>query len=361
MKNFAWIATWKITHRCNLYCVYCDHASMRKATDNDNIDYEKVIENIRKYSPKIVNISGGEPTLVENLPWIVSEVKKRWNPYIRIVHNGTNPEKIIDCLPFLDKLVISMDGPDPINEQNRGVKGEMVLKKLKEVIPEIVKQNVDIFINCVLTSLNIKYMRDFIQDVHCFSPFITVSFTPIIPPDHQLSILNSKSLFDEFCASYAELKQKGFRVMHVFDGITHHNDLKNIQCYNQYFHIRFTPEGQALSCAMNTKINISQYKYFINRLVAKKGIQKAINRIKKKTKQNFFHSIDFSCNTICACESWLDMIFLNIKSDCISHYARGLCGRITEDEYREVESFVKEHINPKFNALMLQQYIKSSE
>jgi MoaA/NifB/PqqE/SkfB family radical SAM enzyme len=349
MKNFAWIATWKITRRCNLYCVYCDHASMLPATHAECIDYNKVIKNIGAYSPKILNISGGEPTLVEELPKILAQIKKQWNPYIRVVHNGTNPEKLIPCLPYLDRIVISLDGPDPVNKANRGICAEIVFKKLKEVLPEILNRNIEVFFNCVLTTSNLKYMRQLAQEAKNLSPAITVSYTPIMPPDCALSILNDKSLFNEFLQTFNGLIQSGFSVMHTFDTIRQHSDFKHINCYNQYFNIRVTPDGNVLTCAMNTPLSPQHYKYYFRKLFAKNSIIKAMDRIKKKAKQTLSNNVDFSCSTICSCESWLDLIFMGIESNCIPFYAKGLAGRMSEADYKSMQSFVSQYINPDFD------------
>lgn len=356
-KNFAWIATWKITRRCNLYCVYCDHASMRKATHRENIDYSKIIKTLHEYSPKILNISGGEPSLVEELPGILSEIKKRWDPFIRVVHNGTSPEKLLESFPFIDRLVISMDGPDPINKANRGISGSSVLEKLKTVLPDLKTNNVEIGVNCVVTTANLKSMREFAEQVRNVSESLILSFTPVMPPDGPLSILREESLVKEFFATYQDLKKQGFSVMHAFDGITRFNNFKIIQCINQYFNIRVSPEGQVLTCAMNTPLNTRHYFYYFRKLLSKNGLKKAFYRIKQKLINSMQDSIDFSCTTICTCENWLDLIFLGIPSDSIPIYARGLRSRMTDEDYRNAEAFVKRHINPDFDVQELKRFV----
>ena len=360
MKNFAWIATWKITRRCNLYCVYCDHASMRKATYREHIDYKKIIRTLRTYSPKILNISGGEPTLVEALPEILSEVKKQWNPFIRIVHNGTNPEKLLPCLPNVDRLVISLDGPDPINKENRGISADTVFKKLKEVLPQLNKHHVQVYFNCVITTANLTYMSQLVHDAYNLSPSITVSFTPVMPPDSNLSILRDKKLVSDFLETYKKLKQQKYPIMHVFDGIMQHADFKNIKCYNQYFTIKITPEGQVVTCAMNTELTTTHFNYYFRKMFSKKGIKTSINRLKKMANHTLFNKVDFSCNTICACENWLDLIFLGIHSDCIWAYARGLSGRMTEADYSEVEAFVRKNIASTFDSTTFKNIVDTA-
>ena len=340
-----------------MHCVYCDHASMRPATDTEAIDYRKALKAIGAYAPKILNISGGEPTLVEGLPGILSAIKKQWNPFIRIVHNGTNPRKLIPCLPYMDRLVVSLDGPDPINQDNRGISAKTVYSKLKEVLPEIEKYRVAVYFNCVLSKTNSHSVRQLVQEANDLSSNIMVSFTPIMPPDSPLSIIADETSYHDFIETYNDLKQKGFSVMHVFDGLRHHADFRRIQCFNQYFTIRVTPGGQVLTCAMNTALNAGHYRYYAGKLFSKQGIEKAVNRIKKKIKQDLYDTPDFSCTTICACENWLDLVFLGIQSDCIPHYAKGLIGRVSERELDAIELFVQKHINPDFKKEMLKKYI----
>jgi MoaA/NifB/PqqE/SkfB family radical SAM enzyme len=330
---------------------------MRKATHKELIDYSKIIETLHGYSPKILNISGGEPSLVEGLPGILSEIKKRWDPFIRIVHNGTGPEKLLKSFPYIDRLVISMDGPDPINMTNRGIAGSSVLEKLKSVLPDLKKNNIEVGINCVLTNANLKSMREFAEKVRTVSESLILSFTPVMPPDGALSILREESQIQEFFAMYENLKKQGFFVMHAFDGITRFDNFKSIQCFNQYFNIRVSPEGQVLTCAMNTDLNSQHYLYYLRKLLAKNGIKKAFYRIRQKLVNSMQDSIDFSCTTVCTCENWLDLIFLGIPSDSIPIYARGLRGRMTEEDYRNAETFVRRHINPEFNIQALKLFI----
>ena len=357
IKNFAWIATWKITRRCNLYCAYCNHASMRKATDVENVDYKKIIDTLHGYAPKIVNISGGEPSLVEGLPGILSEIKSRWGPFIRLVHNGTGPENLMASFPFIDRFVISMDGPDPINKNSRGISGESVLKKLKSVLPELAANKVEIAVNCVVTTANLKSMSELAESVHAVSDSILISFTPVMPPDGPLSILQSNLQTREFFETFERLKNKGYFVMHAFDGITRFNDFNAVQCFNQYFVIRLSPEGNVLTCSLNANQGLKNYWYYSKKIFSKNGLGKAFTKIKMKTKNTFCDSIDFSCTNICTCENWLDLLFLGIPSESISRYARGLRNRMTEKDYQNAEDFVKRYINPEFDINQLKRLV----
>jgi len=56
--------------------------------------------NAERILAKNTEYSGGEPSLIEELPEILSEIKNRWRPFIRVVHNGTGPEKLIKSFPL---------------------------------------------------------------------------------------------------------------------------------------------------------------------------------------------------------------------------------------------------------------------
>jgi sulfatase maturation enzyme AslB (radical SAM superfamily) len=241
------------------------------------------------------------------------------------------------------------------------VSAETVLKKLKEVLPEVSRHKVEVKINCVLTTANLGHMHEFLQMVKDVSPSIGVSFTPLIPPDDPLSVLSDESYYRQFMSSFDDLKRRGFNVAHAFDGIMRHKDYKNIQCLNQYFIIRVTPEGHVVTCAMNIKMGAEHYKYYLGKLFTKGGISKALNRIKKKTAQRLQSSPDFSCNTMCACENWLDLIFLGLKSDYLAGYVRGLRGRMTQADYDEAEAFIKKYVNPAFSGQTLRNIIETAK
>jgi MoaA/NifB/PqqE/SkfB family radical SAM enzyme len=330
---------------------------MRKASFNEHIDYSNVIATIQSYNPKVLNISGGEPSLVKNLHEIVAEIKKRWNPFIRIVHNGTGPENLEQCFPFIDRLVVSMDGLDPINKANRGITSESVLKKLAKVLPELQARNIETAINCVLTTANLTSMKDFARRVRDVSPRIILSFTPLMPPDMDLSILKEPATYHKFLSDYAALKSSGYSVVHMFEGLTRHADFRNVQCYNQNFIIRISPEGRVFTCSMNTKLTGDHYKYYLGKMFSKNTLKKVFDRVRKIANRKLFKTIDFSCSTVCMCENWLDLVFLGIPSDGIRSYAECLKERMSEEDYTRAEEYVRRHINPSFSKDQLRRYV----
>ncbi|MBD3390598.1 MAG: radical SAM protein [Chitinivibrionales bacterium] len=347
--NFAWICTWKITHRCNLSCTYCDHTVMRPAGANERVDYRRIAAGLERFAPKIVNISGGEPTLVAGLPDIVRDLKSRFNPFIRIVHNGTQPHKAVPAFPYIDRLVVSVDGPGDVNRATRGIDGNRVVDKLGAIVDDAAMNGVELAVNTVVTKNNLGSLGELADRIHRVAPSIVLSLTPVMPPDGPLSILLRDDLLEEFECTYQGLRERGVHVMHTFDSVRRHTTFSCIECFNQFFTIRVSPEGRISACPMNVPLKAAVAHVPVRKLVSIRGLKHALAETVKAAKARFGRDIDFSCSTICNCESWLDMLFLGMESNAAPVYLRGLHGRLGDRDYAGLEEFVKTNINPDFD------------
>lgn len=137
-----WIV-FQLTENCNLRCHMCYQwgdtgiyvgkpKSHIKSLNPDTIF--KIIEETRPFNPYI-GLFGGEPLLYKNIWDIISMVKKSKGE-IYLDTNGTtlsaHAEKLIEHQP--DRLWISLDGPEEINDRQRG-KG--VFKKVMAGIEKV--------------------------------------------------------------------------------------------------------------------------------------------------------------------------------------------------------------------------------
>jgi sulfatase maturation enzyme AslB (radical SAM superfamily)/ribosomal protein L31 len=348
-RNFGWIVTWRITDRCNLNCVYCDHTVNHRPDYQEKIDYPAIISRLALYKPKILNITGGEPTLVKELPRYLETIKKQWNPFIRIVHNGTNLSKAVTFFPWIDRLVISLDGPGEINRINRGLDGDRVIEKISSIMPDAKNHGVEVIINCVVTIENVSHIESLVRNATTAAPALQLSFMPVMPPDADISILANKKLYADFVTSFDKLQKEGYRIIHVFDTVLRHESFKKISCYNQFFTLRMETSGALSSCAMNVPADPVFFANKLKRFLTTGKLPNVFDRVKKMTSHALRDKPDFSCSTICNCESWLDLLFLGIESNCHRIYTEGLRGRISDEEYIEVELFVKKYINPQFD------------
>jgi hypothetical protein len=204
-------------------------------------------------------------------------------------------------------------------------------------------------VNCVVTVRNLRSLAELAHAVRRASESILLSFTPVIPPHDGVSILNSKQHTAEFLATYDTLKRGGFNVTHTFDGLVRHGTFSRIQCFNQFFTIRVNPEGRISACPMNAGLRDGLTGVPLKKLLSPRGLRKAAAAAGRYLRGRAGARIDFSCSTICNCESWLDMLFLGRECESARTYLRGLHGRLTEKDYRDMAAFVRTHINPGFD------------
>ena len=114
-----------ITYRCNLKCKMCNIWQRKDLEEISPEEYYKLPSNLN-----VVNISGGEPFLRENIDKIIEILIKK-NPRLRIVisSNGfytdairTKMIKILKICPNIE-IGISLQGLNVIHDKVRGVKG----------------------------------------------------------------------------------------------------------------------------------------------------------------------------------------------------------------------------------------------
>lgn len=107
--------TFAITNRCNLKCPFCSmDSSSEKCEDLDYDTIINIIQNIMKFTPKKLVLTGGEPLMRKDFFNILKYVRKNYDTRIQLMTNATlinesNVELLTDNLYAID---ISMDGYD---------------------------------------------------------------------------------------------------------------------------------------------------------------------------------------------------------------------------------------------------------
>jgi len=347
--NFCWIATWKITDRCNLRCTYCDPSIMTRADSSEDIDRFEALNRIGKYKPHILNISGGEPSLVKELPEILSTAKKLWNPFIRVVHNGTAPQKLENSFPYIDRLVISIDGPGEINAATRGLGGDVALERIAKLLSNSDDSLPEIIVNTVVTESNIDTLPIFASQIAAISARVTLALLPVMPVESKLSVLrDGEDGYRRFLNVYAKIKSAHGAAVHNLDCVMRHRDLRKIQCYNQYFTVRFSPRGEFFTCGADIASQLRRTDRAFKKIFKKGGFRKLFTMLARAVRGSMGR-VDFTCRNICNCESWLDMLLLGRDTGYAPLLLRGLRGRLTDDDYRELDKFVRDNINPDFD------------
>ena len=197
-RNFHYIAEWRVTQRCNLHCKYC----VREGQEEIREDIEEAVRTILRTKPKILILTGGEPFLIDKLDVHVKRIKEAINPKIRVTTNlMVKMDRVFRLLPYLQVLHVSIDGRGDYNKDMRGIDGDFVLKRIKEVAEEIEKRglNLRIIAFVVLTKNNarLEVMRDLVKSLIDISPKIYCLFAAMMLPSNPLSVLCTEETLNQ--------------------------------------------------------------------------------------------------------------------------------------------------------------------
>lgn len=171
------------TYRCNLKCHMCpqvmqDDNSSRRITEIDDryvkeremnfVEIKRIVDEVVKCKPKFY-LTGGEPLLHRDTIDSIKYIKSR-NMVVSLQSNGILLQKYASNIVSsgVDKLIVSIDGPETIHNTIRGIHNafSLTISGLREVI-KIKKKGKGltpiIEINMVIIKENYKYLLDMIK------------------------------------------------------------------------------------------------------------------------------------------------------------------------------------------------------
>jgi len=208
LKKLYPLALVNITNRCNLKCQHCfvfREGNPNKPTEKNEMTTDAMIKEIKKYKRKYgifrMLWMGGEPLLRKD---VLKQGVKLF-PQNAITTNGTLP--LINLGPSI-KWVISIDGPEDINDEIRG-KGsfERVIHNLNNLPEDFTG---DLQCNCVVTKMNEDCFEELINILHKETPIRGINLTFYVPKKKDTSEFTWKSLKerDSTVKKICELKNK---------------------------------------------------------------------------------------------------------------------------------------------------------
>ena len=107
------------TKACNFRCLFCHNKDLVACTNLQEIPFEEImsfLESRKKYLDAVC-ISGGEPTLFEDLPEVIKTIKKL-GYLIKLDTNGTNPDMIQTLIEQRLVDYIAMDIKNDLENYN---------------------------------------------------------------------------------------------------------------------------------------------------------------------------------------------------------------------------------------------------
>ncbi len=151
------VVSFEVTDSCTCYCKHCDHGGPKDDSQNlKPADYRRYMEVLR---PCIVQVSGGEPLMRNDVEEIVRNIKSEDGlPYTILVSNWSEmTERRYLALreAGVDQFSVSLDFPDDRHDYFRGLPG--LYDHLSELVPRLAAYgHDDIVLNSCITSENVE-------------------------------------------------------------------------------------------------------------------------------------------------------------------------------------------------------------
>jgi MoaA/NifB/PqqE/SkfB family radical SAM enzyme len=198
------LAVYYVTMQCNLNCTYCEDFGARRNRQVISAppleDAKRILAVIRTGMDRLW-LTGGEPLLhpqmLELLAYVRNDLKFR---QISLITNGTLLSQNLSLLPFLDRLIVSLDAIDPQALSAVSVPHEYVDTVIENVRVAAFLQKAHGFrliVNAVITPETLPAMDRLLS--FCTENEIQISFSPqsvnnlvryelVVSPDYQAFI-----------------------------------------------------------------------------------------------------------------------------------------------------------------------------
>jgi MoaA/NifB/PqqE/SkfB family radical SAM enzyme len=178
------VVTYYVTTHCNLNCAYCEDFG-RKNNHNaeDPLSLEaaaKVLKTIRQATDSLI-LTGGEPLLDPDIIPLVTQARQNLRfRDITILTNGSLLDQAEGVLPFLDRLVISLDSTDPREASEMTGAPIAVATTILDNVRKYAKRQRELgfrlILNCVLTKASLPSAKKVLH--FCAEHDIMVSYSP---------------------------------------------------------------------------------------------------------------------------------------------------------------------------------------
>ncbi|MDD5542299.1 MAG: radical SAM protein [Acidobacteriia bacterium] len=154
------VVSFEVTDSCTAYCKHCDHGGPKD--DSRNLkpeDYRRYMQVLR---PAVVQVSGGEPLLREDVVDIVRNIKSKSGlPFVIFVSNWSRMtlEKYEELhRAGVNQFSVSLDFPDERHDAFRCLPG--LFEHLDEIVPKAAALGYDdIALNTCITSENVGFIN----------------------------------------------------------------------------------------------------------------------------------------------------------------------------------------------------------
>ena len=258
LKKRPWILSFEVTLSCVAMCKHCDTGGYRENEQRMSPpEYRKFISELK---PAVIQLSGGEPLLRDDLAEIIRQIKNGTSmPYIIVVTNGYlfNEERYKELKEAgADRFSLSLDFPNEKHDEFRGIPG--LYKHLDELIPKLAAYgNDDIAMNCCITLPNVSYVEALAEKCHEWGVAISYSAYSkkrIGDPQYFISEESDLETLKKGIDNLIKMKRQGIRILNPdsvllnFYKFFKENGFSNCSAGKTFLVVR--PEGTMNPCSM---------------------------------------------------------------------------------------------------------------
>ena len=231
------IATYYVTTQCNFNCAYCEYFGARRNPQaEEQLDLNQAVQVLRVIRTGVDSLilTGGEPLLHPDIDQLIararSEVKFR---HLTLLTNASLLHDHEAVLPYLDRLVISLDSTDPIIWSEiigttPGVAHD-VLSNIRTYAARQREFGYRLIVNCVITPQTLPHMRSILD--FCEEHHILISFSPQAVNNWPHYDLLTAQEYLDFIQHLIERKRAGAPVLGSSDYFKMLRDFTPYSCY----------------------------------------------------------------------------------------------------------------------------------
>ncbi|MFW9827117.1 MAG: anaerobic ribonucleoside-triphosphate reductase activating protein [Candidatus Thorarchaeota archaeon] len=129
---------------CNFKCEFCHNKYLLQPNVGKEYEVKDLVDKIKTNAlVSGVSITGGEPTLQNDLVDLCKEIRKQTENYLSIDTNGSNPELIGKITPYINRVALDLKGPLIQETYRKIIKTNVDISKIIQTI-NLLNQNKDI-------------------------------------------------------------------------------------------------------------------------------------------------------------------------------------------------------------------------
>ncbi len=234
-----------VTTRCNAKCVMCTIWKQESKSISSEFLSKAFEDGVLVSDLEYLGVTGGEPTLLPDLPDIVDFIigKSKCLKEVSFNTNGLltdNVLKIVKSLISITKengiklsVYVSLDGSGEIHDRVRGINGffektTATIKGIKEITEN--EETVELSLNSVVNALNADHVLDTFKFAKSIE--VPINFSLVMRTTTCINSANSESDFEILPEQKSKLK-KFFSKMKMISRVNGENSLE----HNYYKHV----------------------------------------------------------------------------------------------------------------------------